>query len=428
MKLKLNLSFGFKNDRLSLCISEADRPEKRNYLSVEKELRLFDKNGFDSRLQKFKEDSRNAKSNNRILADIMRRSVKKIEEGKAGSGREAVILLKRVDRNRSGNVSEKAAAKTEAKSGEDKTPVLTLEKWIKELSGRTSFRAGALPSTNRARYQVLYNKTRGGFLADVPINSITKSDVLEFARRWAETYPKSYDSDMATFSAAINRAYKEGLRDEGCPSSWREYAPVSDFSLKDAAEGVSVLTVDEYEFFCEFIKSEFNAKKRLYYDVCVLIYELKMRPIDVLRIRKSGISGEGYVYLPTKKKNIKARQRHVVKVSFTERASLIIQKYWNSTDNDYLLPFKGNLSDPDLSSPSEYMTYIGKVKNFTHGISYCLRCLDWIGHDRGTAYLFRHSAFTHEINACKKPIMQIAKEGGTSVAMLEKHYYNYFVK
>lgn len=422
MKFKLN--FGFKNDRLSLCISEADRPEKRNYLSVEKELRLFDKDGFDCKFQKFCEESRNAKSNNRILADIMRKSEKKIKEGNPKDGKEAIRLLKGIDKDG----KKKQPRKIEESDKEERAGALTFGKWLKELGQRSSFRVGALPSTNQVKYKVLYNKMKKDPLASKPVSSVTDNDILDFAMRWSESHPKSYENDMIVFAASINRAHREGFRNAACPSTWREYMPVADFSIEDAAKGTSVLSVSEYQKFCELAENERKVNKRLYYDVCLLIYELKMRPVDVLRMRKSGISGEEYVYLPTKKKNIKARQRHVVKVLFTERASAIIKKYWKSTGNDYLLPFKGNLSEPDLTVPSEYIAYLTKSTRFLRKISYALRNIEWIGHERGTSYLFRHSAFTHEINACKKPIMQIAKEGGTSVAMLEKHYYNYFIK
>ena len=41
-----------------------------------------------------------------------------------------------------------------------------------------------------------------------------------------------------------------------------------------------------------------------------------------------------------------------------------------------------------------------------------------------TAYTFRHTAFTHAINKENSNLMKIAKEGATSIKMLESHYYH----
>jgi integrase len=111
--------------------------------------------------------------------------------------------------------------------------------------------------------------------------------------------------------------------------------------------------------------------------------------------------------------------------AITPMASKIINYY--SGDQGYIFPFtmnnkKWNLTNADQRNHWEYgkQTILMQINKFLKKAANKLH----IQEDDFSLYTFRHSAITHEIQANKKPLMQIAKEAGTSVAMLENYYYH----
>ena len=92
----------------------------------------------------------------------------------------------------------------------------------------------------------------------------------------------------------------------------------------------------------------------------------------------------------------------------------------------YIFPFSMNNYEWDFDNAKSFAKwYIRKQKQLEDINKFLEKIKPILKAKQLTNYTFRHSAFTHEIKAGKKNIMQIAKEGGTSVKMLEHHYFNH---
>jgi hypothetical protein len=103
----------------------------------------------------------------------------------------------------------------------------------------------------------------------------------------------------------------------------------------------------------------------------------------------------------------------------------IIDKYKGQSSQGYIFPFA--INESDLYN-KDFYKWNNKKDHVLVKINHFLKKVaPFIGVSPNDliVYTFRHTVLTHEIQDNKKSPMRIAKEAGTSVIMLEKHYYDY---
>lgn len=231
---------------------------------------------------------------------------------------------------------------------------------------------------------------------------------------------------------------------------YMEHAPVINKLSEKAADmnngngSVKSLSPDQYEQFLALDLNQITLKrvhlnyyKELYRDFCILLYEMKSRPMDIMKLTWDNISfNEKYqrwtcTYIPSKKKNyafMRENDSNPLVIQFlTKRAMEIILKYQGQSPTGYILPFAHNKKKWDLNDPDQYHEYYTQQNRAQGRIN---RFLWKIGEHFGlpyhlTIYAFRRTAITKALIDNDMPITMLAKVAGTSVGMIEHHYTNY---
>jgi hypothetical protein len=123
-------------------------------------------------------------------------------------------------------------------------------------------------------------------------------------------------------------------------------------------------------------------------------------------------------------------KNNVVFTQITERAQSIINKYKGKSSQGYIFPFAMNQYKWDMNDSESWRRWhnrkqatIEKIRAFLKKVAKHIG----INPDDFIIYTFRHTAITHEVKSNKKPLMDIAKEAGTSVNMIESIYYKYLI-
>lgn len=210
---------------------------------------------------------------------------------------------------------------------------------------------------------------------------------------------------------------------------------------------IPVLTLKEIEMIenldLNLIKSNSNKRNlsllELYRDYALLIYYLSSRPADVLQlhsIRNLSLEDKKIIYVPFKLRNRGGKPTIVnlnndyaksdILKSMNEKALLIIEKYRNQSKGGYLLPFPINEKDWGIIDGLDYYSWEthrndtlqlvnGALKKIAETLNLSVKKL--------SLYTFRHSSITHIINGGEN-WGTVAYRAGTSVKMIEKHYYN----
>jgi len=152
---------------------------------------------------------------------------------------------------------------------------------------------------------------------------------------------------------------------------------------------------------------------KLYYDFCVFMFHSFLAPCDVIKLKYKDITRQGKIHVKRKKTH------KAVEIPLNPVMEKIIRKYKGKTKDDYVFP----IMDDELEK-----TYIEKdyiFKNFRERINVWLKR---VGKELGLsydlyAYVFRHTAITVALDN-GVPISYVSMAAGTSVEMIQKHYYN----
>lgn len=300
-----------------------------------------------------------------------------------------------------------------------------------------------IPSKNYQNYIAILHKLESqGTLLDVPISDVNDSHFEIFGSYLRkECNGVNYINLMKRFRAIINKAREKKLTKVFLSYDFFKDVPKSTNDHKkaqtDTSGGGNSLTLAQMNEFINLdlslIKSGGPNRmfyKELYRDFCIFIYEMKMRPCDITKLRNSDIRRingvECFSIVPAKKKNHIDSKKALQLAPITTKAREIIQKYSGMSSKGYIFPFSMNNYDWDFDNVKSFAKWYNKNQKQLEDINKFLKKVKPILKVKQlTNYTFRHSAFTHEIKAGKKNIMQIAKEGGTSVKMLEHHYFNH---
>ena len=238
---------------------------------------------------------------------------------------------------------------------------------------------------------------------------------------------------MKRFHSAHGKAFEHELNDNVLRYKFMNDAP----RLKQSR--VYAITKEQYDKFVHINLDDIKQSgprpdfhKQIYLDFCVFMYEMKIRPVDAVKLHSRDIvtdRGERYIrYIPEKKKNY-IKNSYVMN-RITDTAAAIISKYAGMSKMGYVFPLSINEYKWNYDDPASWNDWNTKKQHTIQRINgFLKKAASIIGADpaRMSVYAIRHSSFTHEIARNEKPLIQIAKEGGTGVEMLENHYYHYMV-
>ncbi|MDR3143077.1 MAG: hypothetical protein LBU37_15325 [Tannerellaceae bacterium] len=414
----LSLLFTFKDKCFALCAT-VKGTSKRNYKEVSN-LKNPNFKSWDSKNQCFSELTEDAEHNNRVLRETKARYQRLIDGFDPPTGKELWELHDR---------ATKVEAKPEPK---------TLRQFLSELIFKFKNKPDGVPSRNFQVYITLLHKLEieGGIL-NCPVSDIDDIHFEKFGDFIREKLEgKNYVNLMKYFHATIEKARQKKLTKHVLDYKYMDYAPKSKASFDKARKGRDVLTKVEYEKFVNIDLSiiPHSGKspeyfKELYRDFCIFMYEMKIRPCDLVSLRELDITGGVMRVYNKKKMNYRDTQKALQENKLTETAKKIIRKYKGKSSKGYIFPFSMNEYDWDIYSSVGFRKWdnskkstLEKINEFLAKVKKELKVKEF------TLYTLRHSKFTHEIEAGEKSILKIAKEGGTSVKMLEDNYYHYIAK
>lgn len=307
-------------------------------------------------------------------------------------------------------------------------------------------------STNYQLYHNLCNKLtsakgprhNGKRIADLRVEEVDNAVFAAFGD-WVlkERGGKGYKNLMTTFKAAINRASERYHHDvHKLDYPWRKLQPkkvttglTAAQQLAATASLVPTLSTEEIERFESFDLSAIAPRQRrnrflleLYRDFAMLMYHTMSRPVDVMKwdyVHNYSAATRQIVYVPHKLRNRGGKR---VIVNLNDKAVSIIEKYRGKSKGGYLLPLPLNdrAWGDDIDGPTfdEWETKRNATLLHTNAnLKKIAKALS-LGVQSLTLYTFRHSAITHAVNAPGSNVFHIARNAGTSVKMIEKHYYN----
>jgi integrase len=418
MTTNLSLSFRSKDKCFSLCAT-IKGTSKRNYKEVPN---LINPNfhRWDKKQQLFVEPTEDAIHNNGVLREMKERYQRLIDMFNPSTGKELWQL-------------HDAAVNVEAKL-EPKT----LREFLSELISKFRNNPDGVPSRNFQVYITLLHKLEieGGML-NFPVSDIDDVYFEKFGNFIREKLEgKNYVNLMKYFHSTIEKARQKKLTKHVLDYKYMDYVPKSKANFDKQRKGRDTLTKSEYEKFINMDLSIIPQSgkspeyyKELYRDFCIFMYEMKIRPCDLVRLHEDDIT-EGIMRIYNKKKmNYRDTQKALQENRLTETAKKIIRKYKGKSSKGYIFPFSMNEYDWDIYKAESFNKWNNRKGKIQEDINQFLsKVKKELNVKELTLYTFRHSIFTHEIKDGKKNIMITAKEGGTSVKMLENNYFHYIDK
>lgn len=463
---KLSLNFVERSGRFCLCATIVGTTT-RHYRVVH-ELKNADMTLWDKKAQKFQSRRKEDAKNNKILKEILETYQSILKERDFNSGKELFdfhkkSLKKKKRSKKPKTVAPKKEAVQPAKPVEikqyasyDPNNNIILRDWLNHLIQQFKNPKRLKPSSSYQPYKTLLNKLEiEGDLINRPVSTLGDESYIQLIN-WVNKHPckrgkgNNFIGVMKIFTAALNKARKARLTQYVPDYPYMDYAPMH--TISDKAEDlllkggdIKSLTEDQYQTFIEMDLSEIKPSlgsrtgcdKELYRDFCMLLYEMKSRPIDILRLHWDNIAFDPHsgkytcAYIPAKKKNYGASSKHTSKALaiqyLSDKAVEIIMKYKDKSKGGYVFPFALNDRKWDFNIPGEYHYHYykgnhicGRINNFLHEIGKALKLPFTL-----TLYVFRRTAITQAIIDNKIPLAMIAKIAGTSLEMLEAHYTNH---
>lgn len=414
----LNFNFTFKGEKFCLCCT-VKGTTTRHYKEVSGSYQLTSPNfdRWDKKRQEFVEATPEAISNNQRLQsmkahyqslyDTLSRSMD------VANGKMLFAL-------------EDKAAKFVAEKQ------MTLGDFLRQLIQNGKTECNKKPSKNYQKYITLLHKLeKEETIINKPLKDICNADFIRFGQFiLGKLTPKegknNYANLMKLFKGVHTQAYNRELNDHALRYPYMKDAPTTKSHERIA------LTLKQYGKFCTMDlavipQSGVNRSffKELYRDFCIFLYEMKMRPCDVLRLHSNDIRNGFVFYVAEKKKNYLDERKRTTKVELTPTARKIVNKYKGQSAKGYVFPFSMNNYDWDFSNADSWNKWHNRKQKTLQDINTFLHKFENVLNvETITLYTFRHSAFTHATNNKGCNLLKIAKEGATSVKMLESYYYH----
>ncbi len=416
---------------LYVCVAYKGSSNGRKYFTIQG-LIAPDFHYWDKKTQRFSSGTDTAKANNPILEKLCKLCEELLNNSAITNPSEFVEALKR---------------------GCAPDDVLTLGSFLREvIDDMRNGTNNKLPSKNYQTYLNLLHKLekeekaqyKGKVrnLINVPMAEVDDDCFIQFGEfilsLSADEGRTNYLNIMKLFKQVHTKAYKIRKTDTVLRYPYADYAPRNNKKkIKRTA-----LTIEQYNKFvaldvttlpkCGTLTYELM---QLYKDYCIFLCEMFSRPVDVTCAHSTNIvaiNGKNFLsYIPTKKKNNKQDDEDkMVYAPITDTAMRIINKYKGQSSQGYIFPFSMNEYKWDMTNAKDWNRWQNRKQRLQEMINSWLRnkVAKVIGMNFPlTLYVFRHSAFTHACMAKgmeRNSIINIAKNGGTSIDMIDKHYYS----
>ena len=416
---------------LYVCVAYKGSSKGRKYFTVQG-LISPDFRYWSKKEQRFTSGTDTAKANNPVLEDICALCDELLTNSAITSPSEFIEALKR---------------------GCAPSDVLTFGDFLRELiDDWKSGKNNKLPSKAYQPYINLLHKLekekdaqyrgKGCDLINVPIANVDNQCFIQFHHFVLSLSDKegrsNYINIMKLFKQVHKKAFELELTDTVFRFPYAKHAPNNNKKKKKR----SALTMEQY---AKFVKLDVTTLPKsgtltyelmqLYKDYCIFLYEMFSRPVDVTRAHSNDIvtihEKKFLSYIPTKKKNnTQDDEDKTVAAPITDTAMRIINKYKGKSSQGYIFPFSMNEYKWDMVNAKDWNKWNNRKQRVQEMINSWLRnkVAKAIGVDFPfTLYVFRHSVFTHACMAKgtdKDSIINIAKKGGTSIKMIDKHYYS----
>lgn len=405
--IMVKLKFIIRNGVLALRISEGkERFYKRvaHLMKGQPDLKHWkqDKEMFSGYAEFYKE-------NNQILEDFKAIYWKLIQEHPELSAKQVACFYK-AQQQRTGS----KPVQLTAWGVEDYKN--SVSKYLEVVISRERAKQGC----NYESYYKLLTRCRrdiGGF-DDMPFSTIDYNQMVTIAYIFARE--PSYKNISKTFRALLGKAHKD-------PDVNFRLSQIGDFRFCDYSpckydiESKHPDILDSKQLRAFLNTSPYNLtpnyKNRseiaLYYDFCVFMFNSFFSPCDVIKAKKRDVTNRNTIMVRRKKTH------RPVEVPITPAMKLIIDKYKGMSKDGYIFPIM------DDKKEKEYKTKDYTFKNFREKLNNWLK---GVGHYLGLdfnlyAYVFRHTAITVAIDS-GLPVSYISNAAGTSVEMIQQHYYN----
>ena len=405
--IMVKLKFIIRNGVLALRISEGkERFYKRvaHLMKGQPDLKHWkqDKEMFSGYAEFYKE-------NNQILEDFKAIYWKLIQEHPELSAKQVVCFYK-AQQQRTGS----KPVQLTAWGVEDYKN--SVSKYLEVVISRERAKQGC----NYESYYKLLARCRrdiGGF-DDMPFSTIDYNQMVTIAYIFARE--PSYKNISKTFRALLGKAHKD-------PDVNFRLSQIGDFRFCDyspckydiESKHPDILNSQQLRAFLNTSPYNLtpNYKNRpeiaLYYDFCVFMFNSFFSPCDVIKAKKRDVTNRNTIMVRRKKTH------RPVEVPITPAMKLIIDKYKGMSKDGYIFPIM------DDKKEKEYKTKDYTFKNFREKLNNWLK---GVGHYLGLdfnlyAYVFRHTAITVAIDS-GLPVSYISNAAGTSVEMIQQHYYN----
>jgi integrase len=300
-------------------------------------------------------------------------------------------------------------------------PVITVDAYrdsVEKFLQVVIIREKAKPGCNFEIYKKLLAKSRKairGFSA-LSFKSLDFNACMSIASAFAEY--RGYKYTAKAFRGLLGKASKDqdvlfNISQIG-DFHFSEYNPNKyDLDIKRP----DVLTQGQLKAFLNLDFSAFPTYKtghvELYYNFCVFMFHSFLAPCDVLKLKYKDITNRNTLILRRKKTHKQ------VEIPLSQIMANIVDRYRGQTKNDYVFP----IMDDEKEKKCVTKDYI--LKNFRSNLNIWLKL---VGKELGLdyklyAYVFRHTAITVALDN-GLPIAYIAAVAGTSIEMIQKHYYN----
>lgn len=427
----------------------------RHYMIVEDLLKKFDLNDWNEEKGKFI-DGENAIFNNSVLSELLCECISLSGNRTFATGKDFFMYYCRI-------------------KDSNKEIIPTFLEWLDMYIEEERFKANGKSSSYQSYITLKHklsgidlknNKSfdaprcNGKIIGDFLVTEINTVCFLSFSN-WVltELKGKGYRNLCATFIASIVKLkdrFPAWRFNEVKSTNWRKNIPkktrladclTATQKLQAVSDEIPVLTFKEIELIenLDLNLVKYNENRRnlslleLYRDYALLIYYISSRPADVLQlhsIRNYSKKARKIIYVPFKLRNRTAKativdlndnsaNSEVVK-SMNAKALAIIGKYENQSKGGYLLPFPINERDWGMIDGENYASWETHRNDTLQQVNGALKKIAEVLNlsvQNLTLYTFRHSSITHAINSGEN-WGTVAYRAGTSVKMIENHYYN----
>lgn len=241
----------------------------------------------------------------------------------------------------------------------------------------------------------------------------------------------NYYNLMKLFKQVHTKAYDKELNNNVLRFKYAKYTPVV---ADEDEEKRPSLTQEQYTQFVNLDLSKISQSginkefyKSLYHNFCVFLYEIKIRPVDALKLHTDNIvtiNGKQYFkYVAEKKKNSNEKDK-VTYAPITSKALEIINRYKGKSSKGYIFPFSLNEYDWNYNNASSWNKWCNRKQRALEMVNVWLKKVATIlgVNFPLVCYTFRHSTLSHACMADGANWGRIALEAATSIEMLQKHY------